>query len=126
MGTMGNKFDELVQMMKEAREKADIANDRAYALRQSAIRTQFEATAQAESAILTAEILTECEDEKLRPMLARASREAARKTVETVVRAADAVEKANQADRLVTEAFALVRDAAERLTASMDFEDCEK
>jgi hypothetical protein len=123
MGIMGNEFDDLVQVMKEAREKADIANDRAYTLRQYAIRSQFEATAAADTAISTAEILRDCLDAKLVPLLARASREAARRAIETVIQAANSVEEANAVDAEVTRAFHLVRDAAKRLSDSMDLDD---
>jgi hypothetical protein len=46
--------------MNEARQEADEANRIAYDLRQEAVRMQFKATAAADEASLTAELLREC------------------------------------------------------------------
>lgn len=117
---MYEEFNELITLMNRARKEADEANRIAYELRQESIKKQFQATAAAEMAALTADFLNECKDPALLAKIAATSREAMRKTIDCTETAACAVLKANKADERVTKAFLECKEAALKLTIALD------
>jgi len=115
-----SEFEALINHIKSAQEKADEANDQAYYYRQQAIRAQtYASNAAAEAAILFSEIKLAKLEAPLTAQLEKERVLALKNTVATVLQAADAVEKANQADREVTDAFETVRTLAKRLDEAM-------
>lgn len=116
---MYSELNDLVEVMQIARTKSDFANNRAYELRQNAIRLQFIANAAIETAAIAVEVVKECMDPQLLPKVIAYSKEAAQKAVAAVEQAAAAAEEANNADKWVTQAFQSTRDVAARLSESL-------
>ncbi|NHN31211.1 hypothetical protein [Paenibacillus agricola] len=116
-----SELNELVLLMKVAREKSNIANTMAYELRQRAIQYQFEATAATETAALIIEILASCTDSALLPKIMFESKEAALKAVSSILKASKAVEEANKEEKEVTASFNLAYEAASKLVSALSY-----
>jgi hypothetical protein len=124
MNEKWSAFEALISHIKSAQEQADEANDQAYYYRQQAIRAQtYASNSAAEAAILLSEIKLAKLEAPLTLQLEKERVLAMKNTVATVLQAADAVEKANQADREVTDAFQTVRLLAQRLNEALQEEN---
>lgn len=105
--------------MKKARDQSTKLSNKAYELRQKAIRLQFEATAAIETVDLISEIIKDCEDPELLKPIVKTSLEATMKAAEATILAINAVEEANEADKEVNSALLVAKEAAEKLAAAI-------